>query len=60
MNNFSVANINSDMPRITDQVSRLGIAPSDGSAVFVLHGCSTTMTDNITAARLVVKHPIDK
>ena len=42
------------------EVARLGIAPSDGSAVFVLHGCSTTMTDNITAARLVVKHPIDK
>ena len=46
--------------RIEHKVSRLGIAPSDGSAVFVLHGCSTTMTDNITAARLVVKHPIDK
>ena len=46
--------------RVKDEVARLGIAPADGCAVAVLGRGATAMADDITAARLVVKHPIDK
>lgn len=46
MNNFSVANINSDMPRITDQVSRLGIGIADSRTAASLFGRGSRQSDS--------------
>ena len=45
---------------VKHQVARLRILPADIGAVAVLHGSPSTVADDVTAARGIVEHPIDK
>lgn len=57
----SAAN-NTDMGivRVKHQVTGLGVRPRNISAIRVLHGGAAAMSDDVAAARGVVKGPIDE
>lgn len=45
---------------VKHQIARLSILPADIGAIAVLHGGSSAVANDVTAARGIVEHPINE